>query len=83
MDQSPLSSIDQKLIDVGAYLSEFRDEQKVLCLKVFVECMDFVTWIRTFTNSKNDNHGIPSHNCLVSILIGVHVNFSAHWHSHS
>ena len=53
MDQSPLSSIDQKLIVVGAYLSEFRDEKKVHCLKVFVECVDFVTWIRTFTNSKN------------------------------
>ena len=51
LDQRPLSSIDQKLIDIGSYLSEFRDEQKVHCLKVFVECMDFVTWIRSCTNS--------------------------------
>ena len=69
MDQSPLSSIDQKLIDVGAYLSEFRDERKVHCLKIFVECMDFVTWIRTYTNSKNhSNLCIASHYCLASTL---------------
>lgn len=50
LDQRPLSFIDQKLIDIGSYLSEFRDEQKVHCLKVFVECMDFVKWIRSCTN---------------------------------
>ena len=59
MDRSPLSSINQKLIEVGAYLSEFRDERKVHCLKVFVECMEFVTWIRSCTTGKNWLSDVP------------------------
>lgn len=49
MKSKPLSSIDETLIDAGTFLEEFRDEEKLDCLRTFVDCADIVGWIRTYT----------------------------------
>lgn len=49
MKSKPLSSIDQTLIDAGTFLEDFRDEKKLECLQTFVDCVEVVEWIRTYT----------------------------------
>lgn len=49
MKSKPLSSIDETLINAGSFLEDFRDEQKLDCLRTFVDCADIIEWIRTYT----------------------------------
>lgn len=55
MKSKSLSSIDQTLIDAGYFLEDFKDEQKLNCLSVFVECVDVIGWIRTYTKGTAKN----------------------------
>ena len=49
MKSSPLSSIDENLIDACSFLEDFRDDTKLDCLQTFVNCADIIEWIRTYT----------------------------------
>ena len=49
MKSSPLSSIDESLIDACHFLEDFGDEKKLDCLRIFVDCADIIEWIRTYT----------------------------------
>ena len=46
---SPLSSIDENLINACSFLEDFREERKLDCLQTFVSCADIIEWIRTYT----------------------------------
>ena len=49
MKSNPLSLIDERLIDAGSFLEDFRDEQKLDCLQKFVDSVEIIDWIRTYT----------------------------------
>ena len=53
MKSSPLSSIDENLINACSFLEDFRDEKKLDCLQTFVNCADFIEWIRTYTKGND------------------------------
>lgn len=45
-----LSSIDDKLISAGEFLTSFMDRRSnIECLKTFAECFDIIEWIRKDT----------------------------------
>lgn len=45
-----LSSIDEKLISAGEFLTSFMDHRSNFeCLKTFAECFDIIEWIRKDT----------------------------------
>ena len=77
MKSKPLSSFDQTLIDAGSFLEDFRDEQKLECLRTFVECVDIIGWIRTYTKGIIEQAVIiyPVQFCTAStVCIIMHVH---------
>ena len=53
MKDQPLSAVNQKLIDAGAFLKDLASEHSKLdCLETFSKCLGVVRWIRSETKGQ-------------------------------